>query len=315
MVYDDQKIGRVLVSDELFDLSLYKALKPIAPPHLQSMLDELIPVETRHYNFWQDFYKIKIDRLDPGRRVKLGVMISLCRIFGEPAIHLILEAIEVYGIRKYLTLWHRYQKTPLADAVRPVLQDEFEHEDKIVTGYEQKQVDPERIRNIFLGFNDGLVEFVGAVGGFFAAFQDARSVLIASATAAVAGALSMSVGVYASSSSEEEMQQTALDKKRFLSGAAHPTQITANPFVSGVIVGVFYLFGALVPILPVVFGAKNVIVSWLCGGIALVLVTAVLSLISGMQIRKRVLMNLTMVSAAVGIAYAIGILVKKFLGI
>jgi hypothetical protein len=29
-----------------------------------------------------------------------------CRLFGDPAIHLILEAIEVYGIRKYLSIWN-----------------------------------------------------------------------------------------------------------------------------------------------------------------------------------------------------------------
>ena len=316
MKAEDKELAEQLILDELFDLSLYKALRQFTSGNLQKTLDELIPIETKHYSFWQEFYRTKIERLNFGRRLKLVVIIFLCKVFREPAIYLILEGIEVFGIRKYLTIWKLYENTPLAEAVRTVLEDEFGHEDKVISGMKEKKISPERIRNIFLGFNDGLVEFVGAVGGFFAAFQDAKSVLIASFTGAAAGALSMAVGVFASSSSEEEMQRSALEKEQFLSGAeSTDAQSVAHPFSSAVIVGIFYLFGAMVPILPVFFGAKSVLVSWVCGGAMLVIVTMVLSFISGMQIRKRVLINLTMVAAAVAVAYAVGILVKKFLGV
>ena len=49
----DAQLGRRLVLDELFDLSLYRALRGLAPGPLQAILDELIPIETRHYQFWQ----------------------------------------------------------------------------------------------------------------------------------------------------------------------------------------------------------------------------------------------------------------------
>ena len=73
-----------------------------------------------------------------------------------------------------------------------------------------------RIRNIFLDFNDGLVEILGAVSGFFGAFGSATMVLIAGSTTAVAGSLSMAAGVYVASSSEREINATEEDKKRFL---------------------------------------------------------------------------------------------------
>ena len=309
---ENKELAEELILDELFDLSLYQALAKVTSGDLRKILEELIPIETKHYAFWQEFFQTKIDRLNFGRRLKLGAVIFLCKRFGETAVYLILEAIEVYGIRKYLTIWKLYQNTPLAEAVRNVLQDEFGHEDQVVSGLQQKRINPERIRNIFLGFNDGLVEFLGAVGGFFAAFQDSRSVLIASVTGAAAGALSMAVGVFASSGSEEEMQRTALEKEEFLAGVGSNTREVAHPFNSAVIVGISYLFGAMVPILPVFFGAKSVLVSWVCGGTMVVLVTMVLSFISGMQIRKRVLTNLAMVAVAVAAAYAVGVLVKKF---
>ena len=315
MSKENKGLAEQLIVDELFDLSLYQALRKITSGNLQKTLDELIPIETRHYNFWQDFYHIKIHKLNFGYRLKLGVITLVCKVFGETSIYLILEAIEVYGIRKYLTVWKQYQNTPLAEAVRTVLQDEFTHEDEIVSGLNQKKISPERIRNIFLGFNDGLVEFVGAVGGFFAAFQNTQSVLIASFTGAVAGALSMAVGVYASSGSEAEMQRMALEKEEFLSGTVSNNQAVVHPFSSAVIVGISFLFGAMVPILPVLFGAKSVFLSWICGGSVAILVTTVLSFISGMKIRKRVLTNITMVAVAVTVAYTVGVLVKKFLGV
>ena len=73
-------------------------------------------------------------------------------------------------MRKYLDVWDRYGDGPLGAALREVLEDEFEHEDATVAGDAERQINPERVRNIFLGFNDGLVEIVGAVSGYGVAF-------------------------------------------------------------------------------------------------------------------------------------------------
>src|SRR6185312_8625840 len=108
----DLRLGRQLVLDELFDLSLYRALHRIAPAPQRAILDQLIPIETRHHAFWQEFFK-------------LWLIVGVARLFGASAIHLILEAIEVFGVRKYLTVWRRYEHGPLGAAVREVLEDEF----------------------------------------------------------------------------------------------------------------------------------------------------------------------------------------------
>ncbi|HUL79637.1 MAG TPA: hypothetical protein VL691_20400, partial [Vicinamibacteria bacterium] len=164
-------LARQLVLDEIFDLALYRSLREIARGALRDALDELIRVETRHVAFWQEFFGLKaLTTLDLGRRLKLGGLVAVCRLFGSGAIHLVLEAIEVHGVRKYLTVWSRYKDGPLGAALRGILEDEFEHEDMVVTGDAERRVNPERVRNLFLGLNDGLVEILGAVSGFFAAF-------------------------------------------------------------------------------------------------------------------------------------------------
>jgi len=53
---ESDPLGRQLVLDEVFDLSLYRALRGVASGRLRDVLDELIQVETRHVAFWQEFF-------------------------------------------------------------------------------------------------------------------------------------------------------------------------------------------------------------------------------------------------------------------
>jgi VIT1/CCC1 family predicted Fe2+/Mn2+ transporter len=279
------------------------------------MLDELIQVETRHFAFWQEFFGLKLATLDVGRRLKLALITLICRVFGAPAVHLVLEAIEVYGVRKYLSLWEAYRDGPLGGAVRGILEDEFQHEDAVVTRMAERRINPERIRNIFFGLNDGLVEILGAVSGFFGAFGDAATVLIAGSTVAVAGSLSMAAGAYVAASSEAEVRQTEVERRRFLGTAGSAEVAGEPPLASAGLIGASYFAGALVPVLPVLIGARNALPSLLAAGSLIIVVSLVLAFLSGMNIRRRIVTNLVIIAAAVGITYAIGIVTKHLWGI
>src|SRR5258708_28011254 len=58
------KLARQLVLDELFDLSLYQSLRKVASGKLRDILDQLIPIESRHFEFWQDFFDLHVNTLD-----------------------------------------------------------------------------------------------------------------------------------------------------------------------------------------------------------------------------------------------------------
>lgn len=311
----DPALARTLILDELFDLSLYKALREVSDEDSRKVLDELIVVEAQHLAFWQKFFETKLDRLNPGRRLKLQFMVLICRLFGTTAVHLVLEAIEVYGVRKYLSVWKVYRDGPLGEALRGILMDEFKHEDVLVTQLTERKINPEKIRNIFLGLNDGLVEILGAVSGFFAAFGDAVTVLIAASTTAVAGSLSMAAGAYVALSSEQEVQQTVAAKKRFLGEEHAGMEMMEQPLGSALVVGVAYFAGALVPVLPVLFGAKNALFSLVTAGSMVILVSTLLAFLSGMNIKRRILINLVIIAAAVGITYTIGLVARNLWGV
>src|SRR5574341_1306122 len=112
-------LARQLILDEIFDLALYRALREIARGELRGVLDELIAVETRHVAFWREFFgREDLVALDLGRRLQLFALIAVCRICGSGAIHVVLEAIEVHGVRKYLRVWDRYKDGRFGAAVR-----------------------------------------------------------------------------------------------------------------------------------------------------------------------------------------------------
>lgn len=311
----DPQLAQTLVLDELFDLSLYKALRGVTQPDVRMTLDELIKVETSHLAFWQKFFELKLETLDLGRRVKLAVMMLVCRLFGSTAVHLVLEAIEVHGVRKYLALWREYQGQPLGEALHGILMDEFKHEDVLVTELTKRKINAEKIRNIFLGLNDGLVEILGAVSGFFGAFGSATMVLIAASTTAVAGALSMAAGAFLALNSEKEVKTTEIARKIFLGEESDILPMEESPLGSAFVVGAAYIAGALVPVVPVLLGANDAIFSVVTAGLMVIVVSTILSFLSGMDIKRRIALNLIIITMAVSVTYAIGLAAKHLWGI
>ncbi len=309
------RLARTLILDELFDLSLYRALRQVTEPDVHGTLDELITVETAHLAFWQKFFNLDLHELDLGRRLKLSIMMAVCRLFGSTAVHLVLEAIEVHGVRKYLAIWREYQHQPLGEALRGILMDEFKHEDVLVTALTERKINAERIRNIFLGLNDGLVEILGAVSGFFGAFGSATMVLIAASTTAVAGALSMAAGAFLALNSEKEVKTTEIAKRIFLGEQATVSPMEESPLGSALVVGAAYIAGALVPVLPVLIGAHDALLSVITAGCMVVVVSTILSFLSGMDVTRRIALNLVIITIAVSVSYGIGLLAKQFWGI
>lgn len=312
----EQKLGRQLVLDELFDLTLYKRVREVVSEDLRPMFDELIPTETQHLRFWQEFFSLELDKLDMRRRVKLAILTSVARVFGSLGTHLVLEAIEVYGVRKYIAVWKKYKGTPTGDAVHRILEDEFQHEDEIVSSASERLIHPERVRDIFLGLNDGLVEILGAVSGFFAALSSVPAVIAASAAVAVAGSISMAAGAFGALNSEKEVERVEAAKKEFIEGK--PVEVKASSSSaaeSALVVGLSYFFGALVPVLPVLLGAANIFWSLGFAAVVMVFISTVIAFLSGMRMRRRIVTNLVILVIAVAVTYGVGLLARSVFGI
>ena len=70
------------------------------------------------------------------------------------------------------------------------------------------------IRDVILGMNDGLISIYLLVVGLVAAGRSNEEILFAAIAAAIAGAISMSIGEYLSTKSQEEVYQAEIERER-----------------------------------------------------------------------------------------------------
>jgi VIT1/CCC1 family predicted Fe2+/Mn2+ transporter len=110
------------------------------------------------------------------------------------------------------------------------------------------------------------------------------------------------------------VRATEDERQRFL-GEAVPSGSPESPLASAVVVGLGYLAGALVPVLPVLFGARSVLPTVVAAGVVIVVVSAIVAFLSGMDVRRRIALNLGITGVAVLVTYAIGLLARATLGV
>ena len=73
--------------------------------------------------------------------------------------------------------------------------------------------------------------------------------------------------------------------------------------------------GAMVPVVPLLLGATSVLVPMLVGGAMTLAVSFLLAVLSGMEVGKRVSMNLAIIAGAVGVTYLSGLVLKTAVGV
>jgi VIT1/CCC1 family predicted Fe2+/Mn2+ transporter len=125
----------------------------------------------------------------------------------------------------------------------------------------------------------------------------------------------MGAGIYVAIGSEKEVKKTEWDKRRFLGEDTVAAEMEEQPLGSALVVGGSYFAGAMVPVLPVLFGAKDTLFSLLTAGSMIILVSMVLAFLTGMDVKKRILTNLIIITCTVAITYAIGIVAKTLWGV
>jgi VIT1/CCC1 family predicted Fe2+/Mn2+ transporter len=125
----------------------------------------------------------------------------------------------------------------------------------------------------------------------------------------------MAAGAFAALNSEKEVKATESDKKQFLGEETGSSEMEEQPLSSALFVGGAYIVGAMVPVLPVLFGAKDALASLLTAGSMIVLVSTLLAFLSGMDIKRRIAMNLVIITVAVAVTYALGTLARTLWGV
>lgn len=254
-------------------------------------------------------------------RIRLNLFLTARKVFGAQAAIIILEMIEIYGIKKYFDVWKQYQNSSLVNQVKEILRDEFSHEEKAITeGAKRKIISTSKIKNAILGFNDGFVEILGALGGFLAAFGDYLLVGISGLVVGVAGSISMASSAFLSAKTEREITEIEEGKEKILQEIEEKEYVLdqkskENPLTAGFYVGLSYILGALIPVSPFIFGAKSIFWPILISITVIFFLSWLTAFFARESFLKRLKSNSIIIVGAILITYSISYLVKRSLNI
>ena len=173
----------------------------------------------------------------------------------------------------------------------------------------EHRISPETIRNIFTGLNDGLVSTLGAISGYFAAFHNHQTIIFAATLIeATAGSLSMGAGAFVAIDSERETRSLLQQNSEIPAAPAK----WDRPLRAAMIVGGSYVAGAAVTAAPLLFGAASSLASWFTAGLAIMAVSFFLASMTGMNLKKRIVVNVCILVATALITSGVGELVQLF---
>jgi VIT1/CCC1 family predicted Fe2+/Mn2+ transporter len=274
--------------NEITEYHIYRKLsESVKDEHNKKILNDISKDELRHYNVWKKY---------TGEEVKpsgwmLWKYYLISRILGMTFGLKLMENGEESAQESYDKIASRIPEA------RKIEKEENEHEKKLINMINEERLT--YVGSIVLGLNDALVELTGALAGFTFAFQNPRLIAVAGLITGIAASLSMGASEYLSTKSE--------------GGEAEK-----SPAKASVYTGVAYLFTVVFLILPffllpnVYFALATTLVNAV---IVIFIFTFYISVAKDLPFKKRFL---EMAGISIGVAaltFAIGFLIRIFLGI
>jgi len=329
------------LEDEEIAQVFYEYLaKRVSDKVLSEKLRELASIEASHANFWEDFLKTR--NLRP-RTSKFRKLVSLTllkftyRVFGLGFVIKLLEHSEASSINEYLSLVESdYLSDREKELLTRIIEEETFHE--VVLGEEEKPYKTflNHVREIVLGMNDGLVEVLSVSAGLAGTFLSPLYVFAGGILVGVGGALSMGIGAYVSSKTSTQITNEKIRRSKLLSkvryeysdeevgaetigeGVLDDEEVRKDPKKAGLYTGLSYFVGSLVPLLPYALSIQppsSVIASFISSAIALGLTGFVISVLGGLNIKRKILELLSLSMTAATVTYFIGRIANVVLGI
>jgi len=279
---------RKMQDDEITGYHVYGFLAQrlkIGDPNRQ-LLEKISREEKTHSELWKKY--TQTDAKPKQIQIFWFKLISI--VFGFTFTLKLMEQGEVVAIDIYEEI-----SKEISEAAR-VSEEEKKHESDLMG-----LLDEERLRyvgSMVLGLNDALVELTGTLAGLSFALQNTKFIALSGLITGISATLSMMSSEYLSSRSE---------------GAAHPLKAASYT-------GIMYTIAVILLVLPyLIFPAKQFIPALICMLVVVILVILVftyyVSVAQDLPFKKRFFEMATISLSVATIAFLIGIVVKRFLGI
>ncbi|EZQ04801.1 MULTISPECIES: VIT1/CCC1 family protein [Acidianus] len=300
--------------EELFGYMFYKELaNDEKNPKVKEVLEELAEGEKKHSEFWKEVAEkrnVIIGELGWFSSLKLKIMKFLRRVLGLPIVLKIAEMGEINDSEKYkeLSKAEGFSDTE-KQRLSSIMMEELAHEDILISA----QINIDNVRNAIYAVSDGLIEVLAGVSGLAGIFNIPLYVGLGGLIVGISGTISMSIGAYLSSSSESDIEKSSRKKMKELGSEVKQT-IENKPKESVTTTAIFYILGALIPVMPFLLGAgglTGLVIAYVITGIATLIVGSMIGILSDVNpFKKGIQMTSLAISAAIathllGIAFHI----------
>ncbi|RZN34983.1 MAG: rubrerythrin family protein [Methanophagales archaeon ANME-1-THS] len=266
----------------------HKLAQSVKDEQNKKVLLDISNEELRHYHVWKTYTNQDVKP----SRVMLWKYYLIARILGITFGIKLMEKGEENAQVSYGAT------ASLVPDARNIERDENEHENALI-----HMINEERLMyvgSIVLGLNDALVELTGALAGFTFAFQNTHLIALAGLITGIAASLSMGASEYLSTKSEAGEE-----------GLKSPVKASVYTSLAYILTVLFLILPFF--ILPNVYLALGAtLVNAL---IVILLFTFYISVAKDLPFRKRFLEMATISICVAALTFAIGFLIRLFLGI
>ncbi|MEL9998681.1 MAG: VIT1/CCC1 transporter family protein [Thermoplasmata archaeon] len=306
---------------EMKDHIFYEKLSNIEKnEELKHSLKRLSLMEREHAKFFYSMIKGKKEKTP---KYSVYISIFLRYLLGLSLTLKILERGEKKAIRSYISLLkeggipEQYKQS-----LKAIIMDEIFHEDFFEQNEKIVAQRTERIRDAVYGMSDGLVEVLSSVAGLAPVLLIPLYVAIGGLVVGISGSLSMAIGAYLSVKAEKDYNDSKKrlnDMKSEITGEKMVEEKTyySNPLRSALDTGVFYIIGAIFPIIPflILKGVDAVFMAFLLVICAQSITSIIISLLSDTPIIKSLLRTVLLTITAALATYTLGNIIHSILGI
>lgn len=271
--------------NEVTEYLIYRNLaKRVKDESDSALLKQIAEEEKRHALLWEELTGVKVKP----NRIKARFYSCLAVLLGYTFVLKKMEAGEDKARDKYLAL---------ADDIpeaREIALDEQRHEEQLLGMLDEQRL--QYVGSIVLGLNDALVELSGTLAGLTFAFANNRLIALSGLITGISATLSMASSEYLSTKNSGE----------------------PNALKSSMYTGVAYLLTVALMILPYLFFENHYLsltVMLVIVVLIIFLFTYYISVARDEPFAQR-FWEMALISIGVAaISFAIGVLVKRFLGI
>lgn len=272
--------------NEITEYHIYSRLaKLVDDDHNRQILDRIADHELRHYEFWQTHTEREVRP----NRLKVNGYVWLARLLGLTFGIRLMERGEKGAQQIYERLASRLS------SAQHIIDDENRHEDELIG-----MIDEEGLRyvgSVVLGLNDALVELTGVLAGLTLALQHTRLIAMSGLITGIAASLSMGASEYLSTKSE---------------------QTGHNPLKASIYTGMAYILTVILLIFPFfLLGSYLAALALTLINAALIILvfTFYVSVTHDIMFRRRFIEMATISFGVALLSFAIGYLVREFLGV